>query len=128
MAMGLLGYSDLLADRYLPLMMDGANRHWFNTLPPNNIDSWEEACATFIQHFSSAYTRATTIEDLERCVQGPRKLAGHVNDLHREHHRHDDLLLPANLQLLASRLQAQAHHQGQHLYGRVVRHHSALRR
>ncbi|KAK1684906.1 hypothetical protein QYE76_045754 [Lolium multiflorum] len=51
MAMGIQGHSELLAARYLPLMMDGINRHWFNTLPPNSIDSWEEARAAFIQHF-----------------------------------------------------------------------------
>nr|XP_051197464.1 uncharacterized protein LOC127310874 [Lolium perenne] len=73
MAMGILGYSDLLAARYLSLMMDGAKRQWFNTLPPNSIDSWEEAHAAFIQHFASAYTRATTIEDLDRCIQRPRE-------------------------------------------------------
>ena len=74
MAMGILGHSELLAARYLPLMMDGANRQWFNTLPPNSIDSWEEARTAFIQHFANAYTRATTIEDLDRCIQGPREL------------------------------------------------------
>ncbi|KAK1642757.1 hypothetical protein QYE76_060562 [Lolium multiflorum] len=73
MAMGIQGHSELLAARYLPLMMDGVNRHWFNTLTVNSIDSWEEARAAFIQHFASAYTRATTIEDLDRCVQGPRE-------------------------------------------------------
>ncbi|KAK1692129.1 hypothetical protein QYE76_008826 [Lolium multiflorum] len=73
MAMGIQGYSELLAARYLPLMMDGVNLHWFNTLTPNSIDSWEEARAAFIQHFASAYTRATTIEDLDRCIQGPRE-------------------------------------------------------
>ncbi|KAK1693323.1 hypothetical protein QYE76_010020 [Lolium multiflorum] len=73
MAMGILGYSELLAARYLPLMMDGVNRHWFHTLTPNSIDSWDEARAAFIQHFASAYTLATTIEDLDRCVQGPRE-------------------------------------------------------
>jgi hypothetical protein len=71
--MGIQGYSELLTARYLPLMMDGVNRQWFNTLPPNSIDSWEEARAAFIQHFASAYTRATTIEDLDRCIQGPRE-------------------------------------------------------
>ncbi|KAK1652923.1 hypothetical protein QYE76_070728 [Lolium multiflorum] len=70
MAMGIQGHSELLAARYLPLMMDGVNRHWFNTLTVNSIDSWEEARAAFIQHFASAYS-ATTIEDLDRCVQGP---------------------------------------------------------
>jgi hypothetical protein len=48
MAMGILSHSELVAARYFPLMMDGANRQWFNTLPPNSIDSWEEARATFI--------------------------------------------------------------------------------
>ncbi|KAK1612001.1 hypothetical protein QYE76_035674 [Lolium multiflorum] len=73
MAVGIQGYTELLAARYLPIMMDGMNRQWFNTLPPNNIDSWEEVRADFIQHFASAYTRATTIEDLDRCIQGPRE-------------------------------------------------------
>src|SRR3954470_6698306 len=27
----------------------------------------------FVRHFECSYTRATTIEDLERCVQGPRE-------------------------------------------------------
>jgi carotenoid cleavage dioxygenase-like enzyme len=51
----------------------GANHQWFNTLPSNSIDSWEEARAAFIQHFANAYTRASTIEDLYRCIQGPRE-------------------------------------------------------
>ncbi|KAK1663245.1 hypothetical protein QYE76_051404 [Lolium multiflorum] len=73
MAMGIQGYTELLATRYLPLMMDGLNRQWFNTLPPNNIDSWEEARAAFIQHAASAYTHATTIKDLDHSIQGPRE-------------------------------------------------------
>jgi hypothetical protein len=73
MAMGILGYSELLAACYLPLLMDGINLHRFNTLTPNSIDSWEEARTAFIQQFASSYTRATTIEDLDRCVQGPRE-------------------------------------------------------
>ena len=48
MAMGIAGHSELLAARYLPLMMDGATRQWFNTLPANSIDSWEEARVAFI--------------------------------------------------------------------------------
>src|SRR4051812_28755817 len=28
---------------------------------------------TFVRHFEGSYTRATTIEDLERCVQGPHE-------------------------------------------------------
>jgi hypothetical protein len=54
-------------------MIDRVNRHWFNTLTPNIIESWQEARVAFIQHFASAYTRANTIEDLDRCIQGPRE-------------------------------------------------------
>ena len=39
MVMGIAGQINLLAARYLPLMMDGANRQWINTLTPNNIES-----------------------------------------------------------------------------------------
>ena len=70
MAMGIAGHSDLLAARYLPLMMDGANRHWINTLAPNSIDSWEDMRLAFIKHFEGSYSHATIVEDLERCIQG----------------------------------------------------------
>jgi hypothetical protein len=70
MAMGIAGHTDLLAARYLPLMMDGDTRQWVNTLEPNNIDSWEDMRAAFVNHFESSYSRTTSIEDLERCVQG----------------------------------------------------------
>jgi hypothetical protein len=70
MAMGIAGHTELLAARYLSLMMEGTTRQWINTLPPNNIDSWEDMRHAFIKHFKDSYTRATTIEDLERCVQG----------------------------------------------------------
>src|SRR3954471_18653869 len=73
MAMGIAGHTDLLAARYLPLMMEGACRQWINTLPEDSIDSWEEMCNAFVRHFEDSYTCATTIEDLERCVQGPRE-------------------------------------------------------
>jgi hypothetical protein len=70
MAMGIAGHSDLLAARYLPLMMDGGKRQWINTLPPNSIDSWEDMRLAFIKHFEGSYSHATTVEDLERCIQG----------------------------------------------------------
>src|SRR3954468_8671616 len=73
MAMGIAGHTDLLAARYLPLMMEGTCRQWINTLPQDSIDSWEEMRDAFVRHFECSYTRATTIEDLERCVQGPRE-------------------------------------------------------
>ena len=70
MAMGIAGHSDLLAARYLPLMMDGANRQWINTLQKDSIDSWEDMRNAFIKHFEGSYSHATTVEDLERCIQG----------------------------------------------------------
>ena len=70
MDMGIAGHSDLLAARYLPLMMDGGNRQWINTLPPNSIDSWEDMRLAFVKHFEGSYSHATTVEDLERCIQG----------------------------------------------------------
>jgi hypothetical protein len=70
MAIGIASHTNLLAARYLPLMMEGSTRQWINTLPPNNIDSWEDMRLTFIKHFEGSYTHATTIEDLELYVQG----------------------------------------------------------
>jgi hypothetical protein len=61
MAMGIAGHSDLLATHYLPLMMEGTTCQWFNALPPNSIDSWEEARDAFIKNFEGSYTRTTTI-------------------------------------------------------------------
>src|SRR4051812_12836507 len=54
-------------------MMEGACRQWINTLPADCIDSWEDMRDAFVRHFEGSYTHATTIEDLERCVQGPRE-------------------------------------------------------
>ena len=54
-------------------MMEGATRQWINTLPADSIDSWEEMRDAFVRHFEGSYTHATTIEDLERCIQGQRE-------------------------------------------------------
>jgi hypothetical protein len=48
MVLGIVGHTDLLVARYLPLMMDGDTRQWVNILEPNNIDSWEEMRAAFV--------------------------------------------------------------------------------
>ena len=73
MAMGIAGHTDLLAARFLPMMMEGPTRQWFNTLPADSIDSWEDMRNAFIQHFQGSYTRSTTTAELERCVQGYRE-------------------------------------------------------
>lgn len=68
MAMGIASHNELLATRYLPLMMEGTTSQWINSLSENCIHSWEEMHVPFIKHFEGSYSRATTIEDLERCV------------------------------------------------------------
>lgn len=73
MAMGYSGYTDLMAAKYLPLMMGGSTRHWLNSLTPGSIDSWHDMKDAFINHFADAYSHTTTIEDLDRCVQGSRE-------------------------------------------------------
>src|SRR4051794_8794677 len=70
MAMGIAGHSDLLAARYLPLMMEGTHRQWINKLPPGSIDSWNDMRKAFIQHLEGSYEKATSIADLEACIQG----------------------------------------------------------
>ena len=50
-------------------MLDGAHRQWINKLAPNSIDSWNDMRRAFIQHFEGSYQHATTVEDLERCIQ-----------------------------------------------------------
>ena len=55
------------------MMMEGPTRQWFNTLPADSIDSWEDMRNAFIQHFQGSYTRSTTTAELERCVQGHRE-------------------------------------------------------
>jgi hypothetical protein len=37
--MGIAGHNELLATRYLPLLVDNNIRQWLNTLPKDNIDS-----------------------------------------------------------------------------------------
>ena len=55
------------------MMLEGTARKWINGLPKDSIDSWEEMRDAFIKNFEGTCSRPTTIEDLERCVQGPRE-------------------------------------------------------
>src|SRR4051794_567814 len=70
MAKGIAGHSDLLAARYLPLMMEGTHRQRINKLTPGSIDSWNDMRKAFIQHFEGSYEKGTSIADLEACIQG----------------------------------------------------------
>jgi hypothetical protein len=51
MAMGIAGHTELLATHYLPLLVDDSTRQWLNTLPKDNIDSWDEMRSEFVRHF-----------------------------------------------------------------------------
>ena len=51
MAMGIANHSDLLAAKYLPMMLEGPTRQWVNTLPKDSIDSWEDMREAFVKNF-----------------------------------------------------------------------------
>jgi hypothetical protein len=53
------GHTELLATRYLKLLVDGNTRQWLNTLPKNSIDSWDEMRLVFVKHFQNNYSRTT---------------------------------------------------------------------
>jgi hypothetical protein len=48
MAMGIVGNNELLATRYLTLLVDGNARQWLNTLPKDGIESWDDMCMEFV--------------------------------------------------------------------------------
>jgi hypothetical protein len=68
-AMGIAGHTKLLATRYLPLLVGSNTSPWLNTLPKNNIDSWDDMRLEFVKHFQDNYSRTTSIDNLEMCVQ-----------------------------------------------------------
>jgi hypothetical protein len=67
--MGIASHIELLATRYLPLLVDSNTRQWLNTLPKNSIDSLDNMRLEFIKHFQDNYSRTTSIDDLEKCIQ-----------------------------------------------------------
>jgi hypothetical protein len=69
MSMGIAGHTELLATRYLPLLVDDNTRQWLNTLPKNIIDFWDEMRSEFVKHFQDNYSCTTSIGDLEKCIQ-----------------------------------------------------------
>jgi hypothetical protein len=66
--MGIAGHTELLATCYLPLLVDCNTRQWLNTLPKNNIDSWDDMRSEFVKHFQDNYSCTTSIDDLEKCI------------------------------------------------------------
>ena len=51
------------------MMMDGAAKLWFNTLPERSIKSWGELKTAFIRNFQGTCKQLYTLEDLDRCIQ-----------------------------------------------------------
>jgi thioredoxin-related protein len=66
--MDIANASELVATRYLPLMLDGSTCMWINNLPRNSINSCEEMRTTFIENFKGTCKHPATIEDLQRCM------------------------------------------------------------
>jgi hypothetical protein len=67
--MGIASHTKLLATCYLPLLVDGNTRQWLNTLPKNSIESWDNMRLQVVKHFQDNYSRTTSIDDLEKCIQ-----------------------------------------------------------
>src|SRR4051812_26308718 len=51
------------------MMLEGPARTWFKNLPENSVTSWTDLKEKFVQNFQGTCRRATTIVDLEHCVQ-----------------------------------------------------------
>src|ERR1043165_51698 len=51
------------------MMLEGPARIWFKNLPANSVTSWTDLKEKFIKNFQVTCKRATTIVDLEQCVQ-----------------------------------------------------------
>src|SRR3954469_4840234 len=67
--MEMLQASEGVCARYLTMMVEGAARTWFKNLPENSVTSWADLKKKFIKNFQCTCRRATTIVDLEHCVQ-----------------------------------------------------------
>ena len=77
LAMDMLQASDGVCARYLTMMLEGPARTWLKNLPENSISSWSELKEKFVKNFQGTCRRATTIIDLEHCVQKDGESAHH---------------------------------------------------
>src|SRR4051812_7577865 len=69
LAMDLLRASDGVCARYFTMMLEGPARIWFKNLFENSVTSWTDLKEKFIKRFQGTCKRATTIVNLEHCVQ-----------------------------------------------------------
>src|SRR3954470_18661828 len=67
--MDLLRASNGVCARYFTMMLDGPARILFKNLPENSVTSWMDLKDKLIKNFQGTCKRATTIVDLEHCVQ-----------------------------------------------------------
>ena len=67
--MDLLRATDGVCARYFTMMLEGPPRIWFKNLPEDSVTSWADLKEKFIKNFQGTCRRATTIVDLEHCVQ-----------------------------------------------------------
>src|SRR4051812_20075326 len=51
------------------MMLEGPARTWFKNLPEDSITSWADLKEKFIKNCQGTCRRATTIVDLEHCIQ-----------------------------------------------------------
>src|SRR4051794_7041454 len=69
LAMDLLRASDGVCAHYFTMMLEGPARISFKKFPENFVTSWTDLKEKFIKNFQGTYKMATTIVDLEHCVQ-----------------------------------------------------------
>ena len=69
LTMDLLRATDGVCARYFIMMLEGPTHIWFKNLPENSVTSWTDLKEKFIKNFQGTCKRATTIVDLEHCVQ-----------------------------------------------------------
>ena len=54
-AVGIARGNKRVAVRYVPLMLQGPARAWWNSLQPNSINSWIDFKTAFVHNFTSTY-------------------------------------------------------------------------
>src|SRR3954471_6795244 len=69
-AVRIAGGSRRLAVRYAPLMLQGSARTWWNNLPRDSINCWEDFQNVFVHNFTCTYDRPHLPLQLALCVQG----------------------------------------------------------
>src|SRR4051812_1947689 len=67
--MDILQVGEEVCARYFTMMLEGPARIWFKNLPDNSITFWVDLREKFIKNFQGTCRGATTIVNLEHCVQ-----------------------------------------------------------